>query len=329
MVGRFTAFKYNIEACWYGPKPTGTKPDSKCVKSVLKGLKSWVSSVASISETAIDDESFYVKECVSAGDHKYIVILWQTTSRDASSTALDISSKPGGKSRIEQHSYPDGYKPGCPLYYYLDVKEMSVYVLKPDNATMIGREIFEHLMKFVMMFHSGELQQVLKNPDGEALVVGYVDASPRKNGVFRIVPSMDSVEVNEILSRAPDIRKFVHAVRLDSETQTIFETFMSALMKHLDISIPSCVEKGAKSIRYEANVNLDEEALRELIKHQQRVGVNERIGFVVRDNGSPRTLWADKVGGYQFVLPRIKPNNGVYSGSDLIKTVPKFLEGVK
>ena len=329
MNGRFSVYKYNIEACWYGNRPEGTEPDSNCVKTVLMGLKRWVSSVASISETAINDDSFYIKECVGGVNGKYVVILWLTTSKDSHSTALDISSKPGGKSRVKQRKYPTGYKPGCPLYYYIDLTDMAVYMLKPDDATLIGKDVFEQLMRHVMMFHSGAVQQVLRDEKGEALIVGDVDLSPKKNGVFRLVQSLCDVEINEIISRASDIRKMVHTVRLDSGTQPIFEAFVTRLMKHLKIAISSYVEKDAKCIRYETNVNLDEESLRTLIEHQRQVGENEKIGFIVREKGGSRTLWADRTGNHRFVLPKIKPVKGVYSGSDLLKVLPKFIMGGK
>lgn len=325
MNGRFTVYKYDVEACWYGNKPSGTAPDKECFKSALSGLRKWVSSVSSISETAIGNDSFYVKECVGDNNGHYVVILWQPTSKDATSTALDILSKPGDEARIKQHNYPSGYKPGCPLYYYVDTQDLAVYILKPDNATIIGKDVYEQLMRYVMVFHSGVLQQVLKDPSGESLVLGDVDASPKKHGVFRLAQCLCAAQINEIISRAPDIRKMVHTVSLDDQTRFIFEAFMSNLMEHLGISIASSIEKGARSIRYEANVDLDEQSLMTLIRHQQDVGGLERIGFVVRDNGNPRTLWADKAGNQQFVIPRIQPAKGVYVGSELLKAVPKFI----
>ena len=324
-MAKFILTKYTVDACWYGRRPTGTQPDATEFSGIVRRYFAWINGLPSIEDTLVQGVDVYVREVASDRGNVYLFTLWLTTSRDGSSCALKLTSRPGAQSKVEQRRYSQGFTPGCPMYLYVDTSSMVVYTIKPEKSVIGGKSFFERAIRNFMLFHPPCEQLLLRNEAGVA-VAGNDAVQSVRQPIFRLKQSVNQTEADSIIGLAPEIRKIVHTIPVTDETKSVLTPFVGNVWQLFGLSIGESIESNIHELRYEVNVDLSTEDLREMLEHQNHSTFSDRLGFKVSASEGGRILWADRVVDQTTCELNVSPRNGVFTASRLMNSVKQYLQ---
>ena len=324
-MSKFCLTKYRVDACWYGRKPAGTAPDGVLFANTMQRYSRWIRGLPQIADSLVEGTSVYVREVAPSETGEYLFSLWMTTSLDASACALKLASRPGERSEIEQHNYSEGFSPGCPMYVYVDTSALTVYTVKPEKSLLGGKAFFECAVRDFMLCHPEHEQLLLRNENGVAVAENNASQGV-KPPTFRLKQSVNQTETETILSMAPHIRKLVHTVPVAPSTRNILGSFLGDLWRSFGLSIGTSIEPSVQELRYEVNVNLSVEELRQIIEHQNNSDIHDHLGFKVSVSEGGRIFWADKAIDQHMCELSVSARRGVYSATALLNAVKNHLQ---
>ncbi len=297
MKRKFTVVEFDIQRCGYGRRRGGDASVEEALGHVMRGFRRWVDAAPHITHTFIEDSGdLYVKE-VAENAGVYCVVLWKRDATGGEAYGLRGDAPPGSDEAVSRHDFGDGYIPGYPLYFVVDPGRRRLLTIRPQFALRATREELEKAVRFYMKAHSRELRPD-PSTEGGATVVRLRMVDDDGNSLepsFGAALKKGDTALDDILSRSGSIRKLVHEIPLADQEPSEREKTLRPFVRLFSRDLSESGFSRTKTVRYEMDVAIDEEAARQVFELQATARPKERIGFVMSGESSVR--WAD-----QYVL---------------------------
>jgi hypothetical protein len=334
MSAKFSFTEYNIDHCWYGSK-RNKAVDPDALYSLFYSFDKWVMGAPHITHThvtGVDTKSYhvYVKD-VAHLEGDFMAILWLSNASLTKSNkvvGLKLSDKPGASASIDTTNLKTGFLPGLPVYFYICSKTSQLYTVKPEGSIVTGRQQFDACIRYFMTYHSDKLPKTIETlPSGEKLVTISNKDSEGNTLSPNFVTSLETTKAlrSKIESKAGDVRKLIHTMSTARKTKDEKKSIFDWIMTYTDMKISDAEIEEAQRIKYEVDICLTKEHIKDILDKQANAKKGERFGFRLKNSNA--TIWADEHISRREIDVPIK-EEVVYTASSLLSAIEKVRASV-
>lgn len=303
---------FEILDCRYGraTSPAQDLPD------VLSRFSEWVNSTEQVEQTLVlGAGEVYVKDVARAGD-SFAIVLWKKNGTRNTTYALCRTDPPDGTASITINKFGKNFIPGDPLYFMVNVAKKRLYTLRPPYALLTGRKDLEQVIKGFMLQQPPQGYSLQVQDGTEIVDISSTGAPPP---VFKAKLVRNDAVVAEIIKNCKSIRKLVHDITLKGGDHVAREKYLKPLISFFSPELALAEFDKTRKIRYEIDVELEEQHVQQILDEQENAPQGKRVGFKFKKDD--RTHWADScIDRFNMDLVFTR-NTDIFSSKDILNAL--------